>query len=240
MCYSITIIVKNRNTYMTNELLFIAQTTLIGSSLLIALRMGKEALIAVIATQAVLANLFVVKQLALLSFNATAADAYAVGCMLGLNLLQEYYGKEITRSAIVISFFVAVFFAISSQLHLLYIPLITDTTHDAFNTILSATPRIVTASLCTYYIVQRFDMVLYGTLKNHFNGRLYILRNWISISCSQLLDTILFSFLGLYGIVTNVWEIILVSYSIKLAVLFLNTPFLVIARKIRHVHLKTR
>jgi hypothetical protein len=221
---------------MTNELLFILQALFISSSLLIALHLGKHALIALIAAQAILANLFVVKQITLLNFNATAADAYAIGCMLGLNLLQEYYGKEITRSAIVVSFFVAVFFAISSQLHLLYIPFITDTTNDAFNAILAATPRIVAASLGTYFIVQQFDMRLYGSLKKHFNGRFYIMRNWGSVACSQLLDTVLFSFLGLYGIVTHIWDIILVSYTIKMAILLLTTPFLMLSQKIYTAH----
>ncbi len=48
---------------MTNELLFLAQAAFIGTTLLIALRIGKEALIAVIAAQAILTNLFVVKQI---------------------------------------------------------------------------------------------------------------------------------------------------------------------------------
>lgn len=217
---------------MTNELLFILQAAFIGTTLLIALRLGKEALIAVIATQAVLANLFVIKQIALLGFNATAADAYAVGCMLGLNLLQEYYGKDTTRLAIWISFFVSVFFAISAYLHLLYTPFSSDITHNAYVTILSATPRIVAASLFTYFIVQQCDMRLYGFLKKKFENRFYIIRNYSSVALSQLLDTVLFSFLGLYGIVTHVWEIILVSYTIKVAVLLLATPFLMISKKI--------
>lgn len=219
---------------MTNELLFLAQTAFIGTTLLIALRMGKEALIAVIATQAVLANLFVVKQISLLGFNATAADAYAIGCMLGLNLLQEYYGKAITKLAIWISFFMSVVFAISAHLHLLYTPFLSDTTHGAYVTILSATPRIVAASLFTYFVVQQFDMRLYGFLKNKFENRLYIFRNYSSIALSQLLDTLLFSFLGLYGIVTHVWEIILVSYTIKIAILLLATPFLMLSRRIKN------
>jgi len=218
---------------MINELLFISQAAFIGITLLIALRIGKEALIAVIAVQAVLMNLFVVKQIGLLGFNATAADAYTIGCMLGLNLLQEYYGKAAAILAVWISFFVAAIFAISAYLHLLYIPFTQDGIHEAYIAILSATPRIVAASLFTYFIVQQFDMRLYGFLKNKLNNRWYILRNYSSVACSQLLDTLLFSFLGLYGIVSNIWDIILVSYTIKLAILLLTTPFLMISRKIK-------
>lgn len=217
---------------MTNELLFIIQATLMGAALLISLRLGKEALIAVVAAQAILANLFVVKQITLLGLNATAADAYAVGCMLGLNLLQEYWGKQTAQLAIWISFLTAALFAVSAQLHLLYIPFETDTTQNAYLTILSAAPRIVAASLSTYFIVQQCDMRLYGFLKNHFDGRLYVIRNWGSVALSQLLDTVLFSFLGLYGIVTHIGHIIVVSYTIKMMVLLLATPFLMAARRI--------
>lgn len=218
---------------MTNELLFLAQAAFIGTTLLIALRIGKEALIAVIAAQAILTNLFVVKQISLLGFNATAADAYAVGCMLGLNLLQEYYGKAVTKLAILISFFVAVIFAVGAHLHLLYIPFTTDITHDAYTAILSSTPRIVAASLFTYFVVQQFDMRLYGFLKNKLENRFYMFRNYSSVALSQLLDTVLFSFLGLYGIVTHIWEIVLVSYAIKLAILLFTTPFLMLARAVK-------
>ncbi len=97
--------------------------------------------------------------------------------------------------------------------------------HDAYTAILSSTPRIVAASLFTYFVVQQFDMRLYGFLKSKLENRFYMFRNYSSVALSQLLDTVLFSFLGLYGIVTHIWEIVLVSYAIKLAILLFTTPF---------------
>ena len=217
---------------MSNEFLFVLQASLIGIGLLASLRFSKEALITFIAIQAIAANIFVVKQISFFGLNATAADTYAIGCMLGFNLLQEYYGKETTRFAVIISFFVAIFFTLCSQIHLWYIPSSSDVTHDAFVRILAPNLRIVAASLSTYFIVQLFDMQLYALLKAHFNNRFYILRNWSSVALSQLLDTLLFSFLGLYGIVSHLWSIIIVSYTIKLAVLLLSTPFLLLARRV--------
>lgn len=217
---------------MTNESIFLAQSLFMGAALLVALRLGKEALIALIALLAVLANLFVVKQISLFGFNATAADAYAVGCMLGINLLQEYYGKPTAKQAVLISFFVSIIFTVSSQVHRLYLPFVHDTTHHAFETILCCTPRIVIASLISYCIVQLCDIKLYGFLKAHLNNRWYLIRNYGSVSVSQLLDTVLFSFLGLYAIVDNIWHIIFVSYVIKIAVLLLSTPFLILSQRI--------
>lgn len=218
---------------MTNELLFLFHVSCVGICLLIALRIGKEALIALVSLFTVLANLFVVKQIGLLGLNATASDAYAVGCMLGINLLQEYYDKATARSAIIISFFVAIVFTLAAQIHLGYTPLALDKAHEAFALILGSTARIVAASLATFYIVQQSDLYLYGFLKRRCE-KFYVLRNWGSVAISQLLDTVLFSYLGLYGIVADVWHIIWISYSIKMIILLGSTPFLLLARIARN------
>ena len=49
---------------------------------------------------------------------------------------------------------------------------------------------------------------------------------------SQFLDTCLFSFLGLYGIAYSVILIILMSYLIKLIIIFLAAPFITFLRKV--------
>lgn len=219
-----------------NSLIFLLQTSIIGISSLIALRLGKEALVAFICTQCVLANLFVTKQITLFGLNATASDAFTIGAVLGLNLLQEYYGKTITKKAVWISFFILLFYAIMSQIQLIFVPSQFDVNQPHFYAILYAMPRITVASFSVYLFVQHLDRRLYGYLKKLFNDRFLVIRNYISIGACQLVDTILFSFLGLYGIVDNIGSIILVSYTIKLAALFLTTPFLILAKKIGAHH----
>ncbi len=201
-----------------------------------ALRLGKEALVAFICTQCVLANLFVTKQIILFGLNATASDAYTIGAVLGLNLLQEYYGKSITKKAVWISFFILIFYAIMSQIQLLFIPSQFDVNQSHFYAILYAMPRITVASFSVYLFVQHLDRIIYGYLKKLFNHRFLVGRNYVSIGICQLADTILFSFFGLYGIVQNIWSIILVSYAIKMAALFLTTPFLMAAKKLGAEH----
>jgi len=165
-----------------------------------------------------------------LGLNATAADAFTIGATIGLNLLQEYFGKAITRTTIAINFFFLVFYAIVSQVHLLYTPSAFDTTQDHFSPLLGFMPRIVIASFTVYLIAQMIDYKLYGWLKKVWTSRFLVLRNYASISISQLVDTVLFSFLGLYGIIDNIGEVILVSYTIKLAAIALATPFVLGSR----------
>ena len=215
-----------------NELIFIFHTLIIAAFSLGALALGRSALVAFVCSQCILANLFVVKQITLFGLTATCADAFTVGATIGLNLLQEYFGKEIAKKTIWINFFLLVFYAIISQIHLIYIPHSADTMHLHFMPLLNLMPRIVVASFSVYFVSQMADYYLYGFLKKIFHDRYIIARNYASIAFCQLLDTVLFSFLGLYGIIDNIWEVIIISYLIKLVSIIIATPFVGFSRKV--------
>ena len=80
-----------------NELFFIIHTIIIAGFALGSLALGSSALVAFVCLSCVLANLFVIKQITLFGLTATSADAFTVGATIGLNLLQEYFGKEIAK-----------------------------------------------------------------------------------------------------------------------------------------------
>jgi queuosine precursor transporter len=220
-----------------NELIFILSVFIVSSATLGALKLGKEALIALISVEAVLANLFVIKHIVLGGFTATASDALAVGTTLGLNVLQEYYGKPTALKAIWISFYCALFYTVMSIIQVLYVPAPTDMASQAFNILLAPMPRVVCASLTTYLIVQHLDTALYGILKSHFHERYFIIRNYFTLALTQLTDTILFTFLGLYKLnesfssVRTLFDIIIVSYSIKILVILIAVPFVRFAKR---------
>ncbi|HSC24732.1 MAG TPA: queuosine precursor transporter [Candidatus Babeliales bacterium] len=220
-----------------NELIFVAHAIIVAGTALGALVLGPSALVAFVCTCCVLANLFVLKQITLFGFAATCADAFTIGATIGLNLLQEYFGASHAKRAIVINFFILIFYAIVSQIHLIYIPSSSDEMHFHFMPLLNFMPRIIIASLFVYYISQLADYYFYGLLKRIFHHTHIIFRNYVSIALCQLLDTILFSFLGLYGIINNIGEIIIISYLIKLISIFIAIPFVAFSRKIyNYVH----
>jgi uncharacterized PurR-regulated membrane protein YhhQ (DUF165 family) len=78
---------------MLNESVFFLQVVLIIAFSLLALKRGSAALTTWITVQALLANLFVLKQITLFGLNVTASDGFAIGSLLGINLLQEYFSK---------------------------------------------------------------------------------------------------------------------------------------------------
>jgi queuosine precursor transporter len=217
-----------------NEIIFLLYSISIIITTLGALRLGKEALVSLVVLNSILANLFVSKQITLFGLNATASDSLAIGATLSLNLIQEFYGKTQAIKTIWISFAAMLFYTLISQLHLAYLPNSFDTCHQAYLFILGNTPRILAASLSVYLVVQQLDTRLYAFLKKHYQGTPFLIRNNISIGCTQLLDTILFSFLGLYGIIDNIGQLIIFSYLIKLITILITTPFLALSKKITH------
>ncbi|HET9843592.1 MAG TPA: queuosine precursor transporter [Gammaproteobacteria bacterium] len=208
---------------MLNNFLFLISTLLVVLFGVFTLKLGKNALIAWIALLGVLANLFVLKQIQLFGLNATASDVYAVGSLLGLNILREQYDLKTCRHAILVSFVCLIFFCLMGQVHLLYVPSAYDSTQLAYQTLLDPNVRIIVASITVFFSVQLFDVYFYSLVLKRFMKALWM-RNTISLIVSQLIDTILFSFLGLYGIVDNIGEIIVVSYCIKLLAIFCMVP----------------
>ncbi|MBI3236884.1 MAG: hypothetical protein HYZ48_04205 [Chlamydiales bacterium] len=83
-----------------NELLFFLHIVFVLGLSAIFLKKGKAALTGWVCLQAVLANLFVLKQMVFFGFHITCSDLFAVGCTLGMNLLREYFGKAAAREGI--------------------------------------------------------------------------------------------------------------------------------------------
>lgn len=202
-----------------NELIFLLHILLIVFLAFGALRLGKEALISLTALQAVLANFFVLKQTLLFGWNVTCSDVFAVGITLNLNLLQEYFGKESARVTIWICFLSMLFFGLMSQIHLIYTPSLSDTANLHYLALLQSTPRLLIASLASFFLVQQVDVRVFALLKNKFPRWSWNKRNSLALINSQLLDTCLFSVLGLYGLVSSILDIIILSFLIKMIII---------------------
>ena len=214
---------------MINELLFGAQSIIVAGISIIALAFGKEALIAAVAIQCLIANIFVLKQTTFFGLNATCADAFTIGATLCINALREIYGMSAARMAVRVNFVFLVFYTLCSIIHVAYIPSSFDTTQEHFLPLLTPMPRLVIASFLVYYLSQTIDYLLYGKLKQLIGNRFLFFRNVISAGISQFIDTVLFTFLGLYGLIDNLGQVIVVSYAIKIALIFIIAPFMAVS-----------
>lgn len=216
---------------MPNELLFLIQIFLILIFSFVTLKLGKNALITGVCVQAILANLLVLKQMSFFGFHVTCSDAFVIGSILGLNLLREYWGQQAAKKAISICFFFMLFFVLFTQLHLRFTPSMHDTTQDAYHTLLSQAPRLLLASLTCFFLIQNFDLRFFGWLSKKFSDTPFALRSSASLIISQFIDTLLFSFLALWGHVAKLGHIILISYLIKVSIIFLLGPLTALLKK---------
>jgi len=214
-----------------NESIFIVHIVLVVGFSFWALKMGKTALSAWIALQAVLANLFVIKQISLFGLHVTCSDVFAIGSIFGLNLLREYYGAKTAKKALWSCFFVMVCFVVMAQIHLLYTPSPLDQTHPAFASILASSPRLLLTSLAVFFLVQQIDLKLFGWMREKMGQVPLSIRNAGSVVATQFLDTLLFSLVGLWGLMENLFDIILLSFLIKAAVIACMTPLTHFAKR---------
>lgn len=202
-----------------NELILFIQIALVVGTSVLAARVSKEALFVLISLQAVIANLLVLKQVYLFGLHVTCSDAFAIGSILSLNLLQERFGREESPKATWLCFGSMLFFALSTQIHLLYTPSPTDTMHVHYAELLSPAPRLFLASIASFFLVQQFDIRFYAFLKNRLSNWRWGARSTISLLASQFLDTFLFSTLGLWGLVDSLPQIFLFSYLMKVLII---------------------
>lgn len=210
---------------INNEALFFLHIGLIGAITLYTARLGSVALTTWIALQSILANLFVLKQISLFGLNVTCSDGFAIGSILALNVLQEFWGREEAAKAIRAAFFSMLFFVLMSQIHLAYVPSGSDTTQSSFQTLLSPAPRIIAASMAVTWIVQRLDLSLFSWLRRFWGAGKLPLRFTVSLCLSQALDTVLFSYLGLYGIAPSMMGVICMSLFVKWVAIGCTAPF---------------
>jgi queuosine precursor transporter len=216
---------------MNSIVLCLHITTICGLTLL-ALRCGIEIMIAWLCLLAIAMNLFVLKQITLFGLNVTPSDALTVGYLLGLNLIQEFFGRTVARKCVWVTLFISCGFVLLSQIHLLYIPNQFDLKHSHFVSLFYPMPRLFFASLFSFLIVQFFDLAFFGFLRKKTEGKYLVARTTVALLLSQTFDTLLFSYLGLYGLVASVPHIIYLSLAVKGVVIFLSTPFVLLSKKV--------
>ncbi|MBQ8498763.1 queuosine precursor transporter [Chlamydia sp.] len=215
---------------MWNEILFFLQIILvIGLGAFFAAK-SIMLLVAWASLLSVIMNIFVLKQIILFGFEVTAADVYVIGLFSCLNCAREFWGKEQTKKVIFISWCSTLSFLLLTQLHLYLVPSPRDFSQNHYEALFSPSFRLIVASIVTTMIVQFIDFRIFGWLKKHSQGRVFGLRSAFSVAFSQSIDTVIFSFLGLYGFVANLLDVMLFSLLSKGAALLLASPCVALAK----------
>ena len=216
---------------MVNSLLFLGWTLAGLAAVLLGYRsFGKVGLYGIICGCVVIMNVLVVKNMRIFGLAATGANVEYAMVFLATDILSEFYGGKEARRAVMVGFFVAVVAAAGSWVTLLFVPAEWDFAHGPMSVILSPMPRIVAASWLAYLVSQNLDTYSYQWLKRIAPRQIW-LRNNGSTWTSQLVDTLVFAFAGLWGTMPAFAfrQVILTTYLLKVFVALLDTGFLYLA-----------
>lgn len=226
-----------------NELIFIGFVLVLMGINLLAFRKGVMYMYILIALYTLMMNIFVVKQFNLFGLAVTGGNALYGAIFLLTDLLSEHHGEKKAVKSVKIGFSVMLLFVLFTQVLIWFEPNSYDYANEGILTLFSVTPRILAGSLLAYFIAQRLDIFLYQKIKTLTKGKYLFLRNNGSTIVSQLVDTLIFTAVGLTafeflpfeGIIpTSIfWQNVLFTYIIKLIVAGIDTPFLYLSYKIK-------
>ncbi|MBI5023057.1 MAG: queuosine precursor transporter [Candidatus Magasanikbacteria bacterium] len=201
-----------------------------------------DALIALYVTLVVFSNIAVSKTIAFdfgfIQFFAPATVLIFSVTFLLTDIVNERFGKKETERMILIALFSQIALICFSYLVLKARGAPFFQNQSAFEALLSNAPRIVIASLISFFISENVDAYLFHWFRTLTGGKHLWMRNVFSYIPAMLLDSVLFITLAFYGVMPIIPLIIGLS-AIKWFVGIVDIPFMYLSRAILNVESKT-
>ena len=217
---------------MLNAGLLVVQIFVISWITFLCLKVGEKAVNAWLVTVVICFNLFVLKQVTLFGMELNTTKAIGVCYFLGLNLMQEYYGRKCAKTHVMIASLCTFGFVILQQIHMSFIPNHFDSTQEAYGRILGLMPSITAVSFITFITVQLWDIRFYAWLQKVLPEKRLTIRVMISLMASQVIDVCMF-----YGLMSifeeiwgNIWDLIFFTLIVKFIVIFMIAPYTALAK----------
>lgn len=226
---------------MSNEILLICSVLLIYGALIGWFYLfGKRGLISFTVLTTITANVEVLILIRAFGLDQTLGNVMFASSFLATDILSELYGKKEAEKAVHVGIATSITFILFTQFWFLYTPAAGDVSMEHLKAIFSSTPRMMTASLLVYAIVQQFDVWAYHkfwklTEGKSGNRRKYLwVRNNGSTLMSQLLNAILFTLFAFYGTydAKTLVSIIASSYIVFIFTSLADTPIIYLARSL--------
>ena len=140
------------------------------------------------------------------------------------DIVSEVYGRRIALRMILSGMVVLVAVGILSLAAVVWPSPPVWQQQAAFSAIIGQSLRIALASLVAYFISQNLDVFIFHHLKKTFKSRHLWLRNNLSTSIAQLVDTSIFILLAFYGKGFPLFQLIFGQWLLKIAIAALDTP----------------
>lgn len=197
--------------------------------------MKKTMIVALFIASLVIANVVTGKVLDLFGLIVPGAFLLYAVTFLMTDLMNELFGKDEAQRLVKAGFIASIFASIMIYLtSLLPAAVFAQDVSAAYDTLLGMNMRFVFASMVAYYLSQTWDVWVFDLLRKRTNGKAKWLRNNVSTMTSQLLDTVIFITIAFWGVVPDLWLMVVSQYVLKLGIAALDTPvFYLLTRKIK-------
>lgn len=191
----------------------------------------KEGLYAWISIATIIANIIICKSIDLLSFKVNLGNVLFASSFLATDIMNEKYGKDDSKKAIILAVFSQIVFLLSTQIALLYTPNDIDIANDAMKTLFSINLRVSISSIIMYLVSNMFDVYLYEKIKKKVPDKMW-LRNNVSTIISNSLENYLFTALAFIGIFSfkEIIEIASTASILEIIIAAMDTPFLYLSK----------
>lgn len=187
--------------------------------------MKKEIIMGLFITSIIVANVVTGKIINLFGFIIPGGFlAYAVTFLM-TDLLSELYGKKEANKTVLLGFICSLF-AAAVILFTKYLPFpeFASDPAKAYNVLLGTNYKFVIASMIAYYVSQSWDIWIFHVFGKMTKGKYKWLRNNASTMTSQFFDTAIFITIAFWGLVPNLFWMIVSQYIIKVFIALLDTP----------------
>lgn len=216
-----------------NELLWFCMLIVNFAMIMLFFRfMGKTGLLVWMPISCILANIQVTKTVVLFGLEATLGNIVYATAFLATDILSEFYSKKDAQRAVYIGLLSLVCSTVLMELAILFVPSESDTIGSSLSEVFSVMPRITAASLIAFFISNTHDVWAYSFWKRHTNDKYLWLRNNASTWVSQLIDSVLFTFIAFYGKLSSkaLIQIIISTYALKIIVAVFDTFMIYLAK----------
>jgi uncharacterized integral membrane protein (TIGR00697 family) len=198
---------------------------------LLALRLGREWLIALVPIYLITGNVFAESFFLLFGqLSSLAIPVYATTFLI-TDTLSEHYGKTEARRAVFVGFTGQILF-LAMTLTVTNAPIFADKA-DAFGSVFAILPRLILGSFVAYAISQLWDVQVFHALKERLPGKRTLwIRNILSTFTSQGIDSVIFITIAFYGVIDNLFGFIMITWGVKVLLALLDTPFIYLTYRI--------
>ena len=220
---------------MSNELLWVIMVVVNFLAAWLAKRFfGLIGLYLWMAVSLITANILVLVQVTLVGLTATLGNVTYNANFMVTDILCENQDARTARKAVWVGFFSLCAFTLLVNIGINFMPAPSDWALPHMQTLFTILPRIVGGSLLAYFISQLHDVWLFDKIKRLIPARRFLwIRNNVSTLISQLIDTLIFCFVALWGVIgrEQFLQVLITTYMFKVVMALLDTPMVYLMTK---------